>query len=66
MESKGVAAWKPETRKRHISTALQAYAAMTTSASRGAVRDLTQLQRLAPGDGDAASQRRTLHLKVPS
>jgi dihydroxy-acid dehydratase len=68
MESKGVAAWKPETRKRQISTALQAYAAMTTSASRGAVRDLTQLQRLPPsdGDGDAASQRRTLHLKVPS
>jgi hypothetical protein len=28
---------------RHVSPALQAYAAMTTSADRGAVRDVTQL-----------------------
>jgi dihydroxy-acid dehydratase len=32
-------------RPRKVSVALQAYAAMTTSAARGAVRDVTQLQR---------------------
>lgn len=33
--------WKPaETRKRKISTALRAYAAMATSAAKGAVRKL--------------------------
>ena len=40
MEARGAAAWKPATRKRQVSSALRAYAAMTTSASRGAVRDL--------------------------
>jgi dihydroxy-acid dehydratase len=45
MEAKGSAAWKPATRKRKISKALQAYAALTTSAARGAVRDLSQIQR---------------------
>ena len=44
MESRGEAAWKPATRQRRISTALRAYAAMATSASRGAVRDLGQLK----------------------
>lgn len=40
-EAKG---WKPaQERPRAISTALKAYAAMTTSAARGAVRDLKQL-----------------------
>jgi dihydroxy-acid dehydratase len=34
--------WKPE-RNRVVSNALKAYAAMTTSADRGAVRDLSQL-----------------------
>jgi dihydroxy-acid dehydratase len=43
MEAKGVAAWKPTGRERKISAALQAYAALTTSAARGAVRDLSQL-----------------------
>ncbi|WP_417684527.1 dihydroxy-acid dehydratase [Roseibium sp.] len=39
MEAKGDAAWKPvEKRKRKITTALRAYAALTTSASMGAVR----------------------------
>ncbi|MEJ8474035.1 dihydroxy-acid dehydratase [Roseibium algae] len=39
MEAKGDAAWKPtEKRKRKITTALRAYAALTTSASKGAVR----------------------------
>ncbi|NML94880.1 dihydroxy-acid dehydratase [Novosphingobium olei] len=36
--------WKPvKERPRKVSTALKAYAAMTTSAARGAVRDLSQL-----------------------
>jgi dihydroxy-acid dehydratase len=37
-------AWQPKPRKRHITTALKAYAMMTTSASNGAVRDITQLK----------------------
>lgn len=45
METKGSTAWQPENRQRQVSAALQAYAAMTTSASRGAVRDVTQLKR---------------------
>ena len=44
MEAKGKDAWTPK-RERHVSAALQAYAAMTTSAARGAVRDVTQLSR---------------------
>ncbi len=32
-------------REREVNLALQAYAALTTSASRGAVRDLEQLKR---------------------
>ena len=43
MEAKGKAAWKPVNRDRQVSSALKAYAAMTTSASRGAVRDVSQL-----------------------
>ncbi|MFO1147888.1 MAG: dihydroxy-acid dehydratase [Alsobacter sp.] len=39
MEAKGKAAWKPAApRKRKITTALRAYAALTTSAAKGAVR----------------------------
>ncbi|NOQ79620.1 MAG: dihydroxy-acid dehydratase, partial [Gammaproteobacteria bacterium] len=45
MEAKGDNAWQPGNRVRHVSQALQAYAAMTTSASRGAVRDVSQLKR---------------------
>jgi len=46
MEAKGEAAWAPaKPRPRQVSPALQAYAAMTTSAARGAVRDVTQLRR---------------------
>lgn len=44
MEAKGVDAWKPVGRDRQVSTALKAYAAMTTSAARGAVRDVSQLK----------------------
>jgi len=43
MEARGDAAWRPATRQRTVSQALQAYAAMTTSAARGAVRDVSQL-----------------------
>jgi dihydroxy-acid dehydratase len=39
MEARGAAAWKPASRQRSVSKALQAYAAMATSASRGAVRE---------------------------
>ncbi len=46
MERKGAAAWKPAARKRVVSSALKAYAAMTTSASRGAVRDVNQVSRV--------------------
>ena len=42
MEAKGRAAYSPRTRRRHVSAALQAYAALTTSAARGAVRDVSQ------------------------
>ncbi|KFI06268.1 dihydroxy-acid dehydratase [Massilia sp. BSC265] len=45
MEERGVDAWKPVARERYVSQALQAYAALTTSADRGAVRDLSQLKR---------------------
>jgi len=45
MEAKGDDAWQPTGRDRQVSAALQAYAAMTTSADRGAVRDVSQLRR---------------------
>ncbi|MFP5231056.1 MAG: dihydroxy-acid dehydratase [Acidobacteriota bacterium] len=44
MEARGAAAWKPRARDRQVSRALQAYAAMTTSAAQGAVRSLARLQ----------------------
>lgn len=44
MEAVGDAAWRPTNRQRQVSAALKAYAAMTTSASRGAVRDVGQLK----------------------
>ncbi|MEA3543872.1 MAG: dihydroxy-acid dehydratase [Thermodesulfobacteriota bacterium] len=45
MEAKGRQAWQPISRQRQASRALQAYAATTTSAAQGAVRDLEQLQQ---------------------
>jgi dihydroxy-acid dehydratase len=45
MEARGRDAWRPAGRERVVSQALQAYAALTTSADRGAVRDLSQLKR---------------------
>ena len=44
MEARGDKAWKPASRQRIVSTALQAYGLMAASASRGAVRDLGQLR----------------------
>ena len=44
MDARGATAWKPQ-RDRVVSPALQAYAAMATSASRGAVRDVKQLEK---------------------
>ena len=44
MEARGTKAWKPtEVRPRKVSHALRAYAAMATSADRGAVRDVSGL-----------------------
>ncbi len=44
MQALGDKAWKPAAvRERQVSQALRAYAALTTSASRGAVRDISQL-----------------------
>jgi dihydroxy-acid dehydratase len=46
MEAKGDAAWQPAApRKRNVTAALKAYAAMATSASRGAVRDVSSVRR---------------------
>lgn len=44
MQARGAKAWKPAAeRQRNVSPALRAYAAMTTNAARGAVRDVSQL-----------------------
>ena len=40
---RGADAWSAHDRDRQVSVALQAYAALTTSASRGAVRDISQI-----------------------
>jgi len=45
MLARGALAWKPANRQRPVSAALRAYAAMTTSAARGAVRDISQIER---------------------
>ena len=45
MEAKGNAAWKPVDRNRVVSPALRAYAGLTTNASRGAVRDVSQVEK---------------------
>ncbi|HWE47218.1 MAG TPA: dihydroxy-acid dehydratase [Caulobacteraceae bacterium] len=45
MSARGAKAWKPRIRERKVSTALKIYAALATSASRGAVRDLDALAR---------------------
>ena len=46
MDAKGSDGWKPvEDRPRKVSAALKAYAAMVTSADRGAVRDISSLDK---------------------
>jgi dihydroxy-acid dehydratase len=45
MVDRKAAAWKPANRKRKVSPALRAYAAMTTSADTGAVRDVSQVEK---------------------
>ncbi|MEW8522890.1 MAG: dihydroxy-acid dehydratase [Candidatus Thiodiazotropha endolucinida] len=46
MIARGNQAWRPVGRERTVSQALKAYAALTTSAARGAVRDHTQLDKV--------------------
>src|SRR5690606_39844879 len=45
MEARGDQAWQPVDRQRVVSQALRAYAALATSADRGAGRDASQLKR---------------------
>ncbi len=45
MEARGSKAWQPAARNRIVSAALRAYAALTTSAATGAVRDVGQVAR---------------------
>ena len=46
MDARGKDGWKPaEVRSRKVSTALRAYAALATSADRGGVRDLSQIEK---------------------
>ncbi|MYA86714.1 MAG: dihydroxy-acid dehydratase, partial [Acidimicrobiaceae bacterium] len=42
-EDQRAGGWKPPVRRRQVSAALQAYAAMATSADKGAVRDVSRL-----------------------
>jgi dihydroxy-acid dehydratase len=46
MVARGANAWRPN-RDRTVSLALRAYALMTTSAARGAIRDISELERKA-------------------
>jgi dihydroxy-acid dehydratase len=48
MNAKGADGWKPVGRERVVTPALRAYAALTTSADRGAVRDVTQVEGIRP------------------
>jgi len=43
MDARGKDGWKPAGRKREVTTALKAYAALATSAAKGAVRDVGQV-----------------------
>ena len=44
MEKRGKKAWKPTKRNRTVSKSLEAYSLMVTSASRGGVRDISNLK----------------------
>jgi dihydroxy-acid dehydratase len=50
--ARGPRAWTPTDRDRVVSAALRAYAALTTSAARGAVRDVDQLLPAPAGSND--------------
>lgn len=45
MDAKGGDGWKAGPRPRKVTTALRAYAALATSADKGAVRDVTQVEK---------------------
>ena len=64
MDAKGDAAYRPESRNRKVSAALQAYALLTTSAARGAVRTLRpafdEAARLAQLERENAELRKHL------
>ena len=45
MQAKGKKSWQPVARNRIVSHALRAYAALTTSAATGAVRDVSQVEK---------------------
>jgi dihydroxy-acid dehydratase len=49
MLTRGAAAWSPRARKRQVSRALRAYAALARSASYGAVRDPSLVEGPARG-----------------
>src|SRR5690606_13618737 len=59
MEARGDDAWKPVNRQRVVSQALVAYAALATSADRGAVRDLSQLRTAARSASPQAAESET-------
>lgn len=44
MLARGEQAWKPVDRQREVSFALRSYAALATSADKGAVRDRSKLE----------------------
>ena len=46
MNAKGKNGWKPQPRERKVSQALKAYALMTTSADKGAIRDISKLEEI--------------------
>jgi len=46
MNAKGKNGWKPKPRERKVSQALKAYALMTTSADKGAIRDISKLEEI--------------------
>lgn len=54
---RGPSAWTPRNRQRAVSPALQAYALLTTSAARGAVRDLSQVRRNGARRGNSNGRK---------
>jgi dihydroxy-acid dehydratase len=55
MDTRGAAAWSPRERKRQVSRALRAYAALARSASHGAVRDPSLLDGAGVGQANRPS-----------